>query len=670
MNAEYIRNLKTLLIKMDYRQDVLKARYLQDGETEEMMYTRVARAICDSEHHAKQMDRYMRNHIFLPNSPTLVNAGTTKGGLSACYVLPIEDSLESILETVYNAAMVHKFYGGTGFDLSNIRPKNDNIATTGGKSCGPVKVMRLLNESAETVSQGGHRQGANMGILRIDHPDIFEFISCKDNDGDLSHFNISVSVTDKFMEAVKKNESIPLVFNDTTYDMVNARDLFMAVVSHAHLRAEPGLIFIDTINKDNPLNIKMTATNPCGEQPLLPYESCNLGSINLSSFVSDGKFDFEFFGEVVYDAILFLDNVIDKNYYPTEKIKFASECTRKIGLGVMGWHDTLILMNISYCSNEAIDLIDQIGEVLKDRSEAASEYLYHEKGSCLADCNKRNITLTTIAPTGTLSFIAQCSSGIEPVYEWKYTRRTEQGEVEIVHPTYDLAVKHQLRGDTALQISSSWHLKHQARWQKWIDNAVSKTINLISEATELEVYSIYFTAWEMGCKGVTIYRDGCRNEQVLSSTPVKKVASEEKYNRCDGSIYKAQTGCGEIYVITGNDVDDNLVHTFVISSGGCAASNETIGRMISHAMQDDADIKDICKQLHKVNCANSNRSRKSDGKSCADVIAKCIEAEMSRLSNEEILCKVTTCPECGEHIVYEGGCASGTCKHCGWSGCM
>lgn len=630
----------------DVRERVLKSRYLLPEETESQMYWRVARFLFDGESHeelkdAKDLFELMEKGKFLPNSPTLVNASDKRSGsLSACYVLPIEDSLDGIYTTVHNAARVHKAFGGTGFDFSRIRPKGDPIQSTGGRACGPVKVLELLDTSANLVQQGGKREGANMGIIRCSHPDVVDFICSSPR-----HFNLSVSVDDEFMRKAHGGE----------LDGYSS-GVWSVIIDQAWRTGNPGLLFIDEVNRHNPTPElgEIEATNPCGEQPLLPYESCNLGSMNLSKYVREGPdFDLASFEEDVGLACRALDRVIDRNRYPIPEIEYATKRTRKIGLGVMGWHDCLILMGYSYCSDIALQLAREIGGCLMRATLKACPH---------------NATRTTIAPTGTLSFLAGCSSGIEPVWDWVHTRTTEHGTTTIIHPLYDRVKGTPLEKEVALSIPWEWHIRHQSTWQQYIDNAVSKTVPLPHTATREDVEKVYFKAWKSGCKGITIYRDGSRESQVLSSPKV----TTSKFTRRAGHLYEVESGCGKVYVWIDQE-GGRLYEAFVVSAGGCVANNETSGRILSQEMQEGISVEKITVPLHKVKCINAMRNPKSQGKSCADIIGSCIDEEYRDFVVGKEVVTVDTnfmlCPSCGERMIRTEGCSSGTCLHCGWSGC-
>lgn len=539
----------------------------------------------------------MANRYFLPNSPTLMNANAPLGQLSACFVLPVEDSIESIFESLKNTALIHKSGGGTGFSFSRLRPKGDIVKSTSGVASGPVSFMRIYDVATEVIKQGGKRRGANMGILRIDHPDIIDFIYAKSEEGVLRNFNISVAVTDKFMEAVETNSEFELINPRTNLPVrkVNARYLFDLIVYNAWRNGDPGLIFIDTINRHNPtpqLGV-IEATNPCGEQPLLSYESCNLGSINLELMVTNenGKWDIDWkkLREVVRVAVHFLDNVIDANNFPVDEIERMTLKTRKIGLGVMGWANMLFRLGIPYDSEEAVELARKIMEYINYHSKLASIELAEVRGPFPAfkgsiydsesprmpfeaegevkqyslDWKKvrdlirkygiRNATTTTIAPTGTISLIAGTSSGIEPNFALAYSR-TILGGVKLFEVNHileevlrerkiynnELAVEISKIGSvrsiqgvpedikrvfvTALEVDVDWHVKIQAAFQEFTDNAVSKTINLRQEASPDDVKRAFILAYKLGCKGITVYRYGSRREQVLE-VGVKPVSS-------------------------------------------------------------------------------------------------------------------------------------------------
>ena len=553
-------------------------------ESPEDMFRRVARSISAADlHYATPADataaeesffEIMSSLEFLPNSPTLMNAGRNLAQLSACFVLPVEDSMEGIFDTLRDTALIQKSGGGTGFSFSRLRPREDPVESTHGVSSGPVSFMRLYNFATEVTKLGGKRAGANMAILRIDHPDIEEFISSKSNPLELNTFNISVAVTDEFMEQVENGTQYNLI-NPRTREVVkqlNARDVLDRIVESAWRNGEPGVIFIDRINRDNPTPElgQIESTNPCGEQPLLPYESCVLGSVNLAKFHRDGAVDYERLKRVVALAVHFLDNVIDVSEYQIPQIAEITKLNRKIGLGVMGFADLLILLGIPYDSEDAIRLGEEVmGFISREALEASielaekrgpfprwfQESIYHAEGAefrgsesseALRCRPRRNATVTTVAPTGTISLIANCSSGIEPIYSIVHSRLSFESErMTFVNPLFETYARDHgfLLGDsikrlaetrslgslpevpaeaarifiTAHEIEPEWHVRMQAAFQKHIDAAVSKTINFPSSATPDNVKRAYLLAHKLGCKGITVYRDGSREKQVLSS---------------------------------------------------------------------------------------------------------------------------------------------------------
>ncbi|HYV04720.1 MAG TPA: adenosylcobalamin-dependent ribonucleoside-diphosphate reductase [Blastocatellia bacterium] len=561
------------------------------SETPEQMFRRVARSVAEAdlqhgtpENAAASEEAFfdvMTSLEFLPNSPTLMNAGRNLAQLSACFVLPIEDSMDSIFGTLRDTALIQKSGGGTGFSFSRLRPREDTIESTHGVSSGPVSFMRLYNFATEVTKLGGKRAGANMAILRVDHPDIEEFIAAKTNPLELNTFNISVAATDEFIERVKQGESYALLNPRTreTENQVDARTVFDKIVESAWRNGEPGVIFIDRINRDNPTPElgEIESTNPCGEQPLLPYESCVLGSINLARFYRDGQIDYDRLRHVVRTGIHFLDNIIDVSEYPVPQIAELTKMNRKIGLGVMGWADLLILMGISYDSEEALGLAEDVMGLISREADEASVELAKTRGpfprwfqeSIYKDGRdkqvgnrtsnserlragrprsqaRRNATVTTVAPTGTISLLANCSSGIEPVYSIVYRRLSFESErMMFAHPLFEsYAREHGFYSEDLMQrisdagslrgvsdipekarrlfvtthdITPEWHVRMQAAFQKHIDAAVSKTINFAADATIEDVKRAYLLAHELGCKGITVYRDGSREKQVLST---------------------------------------------------------------------------------------------------------------------------------------------------------
>jgi ribonucleoside-diphosphate reductase alpha chain len=558
---------------------VLQKRYLKKDEyghiieTPEDMFKRVASTISKAERiydpraDVKRVEteflETMSNLEFLPNSPTLMNAGRKLNQLSACFVIPVEDSLNSIFEAVKHTALIHQSGGGTGFSFSNLRPSDDMVGSTGGIASGPVSFMKVFNVATEVIKQGGTRRGANMGVLRVDHPDIVIFITAKTPLGELTNFNISAALTDAFMDALGSDGEYPLI-NPRTKKIVGykrAGEVFNLIVESAWRSGEPGILFIDRINRANPTPQlgKISATNPCGEQPLLPYESCNLGSINLMKVLrkKEGRWEIDYkkLGSLVRLGVRFLDNVIDMNKYPLPEIETITKGNRKIGLGIMGFADMLVRLRVPYYSDKALEIGEGIMEFINSAAWETSMELAKErgafpnlKGSVFDEESRRpvrNSTTTTIAPTGTLSIIAGCSSGIEPLYSLSYTRQVLNGtQLPELDPIFQEVAREEgfysdelmdyvasggklsERRDvpdyiskiftTAFQILPEDHIKIQAAFQKHTDNAVSKTINFSNKATSEDVRKAYLLAYKLGCKGVAVYRSGTREQQVLT----------------------------------------------------------------------------------------------------------------------------------------------------------
>ncbi len=748
---------------------VLEKRYLSKdntgkvNETPRELFERVAKYIAHADFaYGKSADdvartansfyEIMARLQFLPNSPTLMNAGRTLGQLSACFVLPVEDTMVDIFESVKQMALIHKSGGGTGFSFSKLRPKNDFVSSTAGISSGPISFMNIFNAATETVKQGGTRRGANMAILRVDHPDIVEFISSKEDSSSLTNFNISVALTDEFIGALDKDGDYELKNprNGNPVKKVKARDIFNLIVKKAWHNGEPGIVFIDRINEYNPLKKigLIESTNPCGEQPLLPYESCNLGSINLNTILAgkNGEFsiDYDILREITRTSVHFLDNVIDVNNYPLEIIKEKTTCNRKIGLGVMGFADLLIRLNIPYNSDAAIAVAAEIMSAIQDESKKVSMELAAERGAFpnfekseyFASGKKplRNATTTTIAPTGTISIIANSSSGIEPIFALAYVRNVMDNNVLVeTNPLFEETAREKkfftdavinqvaehgsLSGIeeipediknvfvTAHEVSPEFHIRIQAEFQKYVDNAVSKTVNFANDATIEDIEQVYTLAYKLGCKGVTVYRDGSRDEQVLetkSSQKSKKAGPETTETAAQmhpsprsrgitnfGSTRKMATGCGSLYV-TINEDDKGLFEVFATmgKSGGCAASQtEAVSRLISLSLRCGIDKNQIIKQLKGVRCPNQAWEKGGKIYSCSDAIAKAIErhsglnlvamesadpmdsakstAETNGKGNDIVM--VGVCPDCHGPLEYESGCS--VCRSCGYSKC-
>lgn len=739
---------------------VLQKRYLRkslDGrftESPRDLFWRVASAIAaeegkyegssrEPESLARDFYDLMTSWKFLPNSPTLMNAGTDLGQLSACFVLPVGDSIEEIFDAVKFAAMIHKSGGGTGFSFSRLRPKESRVGSTGGVASGPVSFLRIFNTATEQIKQGGTRRGANMGILRVDHPDVLDFIRAKEKEGEFNNFNLSVGLTESFMQAVEKDEHYDLRAPNTgeVVDRLRARDVFDLLVRKAWQSGDPGIVFLDRINRDNPTpeQGEIESTNPCGEQPLLPFEACNLGSINLSCFYLPGHnddadparagIDWDELRRVVHLSVRFLDNVIDASLFPLPRIAETVRKNRKIGLGVMGFADLLFELGVPYNSQAGIELAERIMGFVQEEGHKASAQLAKERGpfpayasSVYAKKKKgpyRNATVTTIAPTGTLSIIAGCSSGVEPLFALCFTRNILDGERLVeVNPHFEAALAAAglatpelmdsvvARGSiqdmdflpaklrkvfvTAMDIEPVWHLRMQAAFQRHTDNAVSKTVNLPNSATEQDIFDIYWLAYKEGCKGVTVYRDGCKSIQVLATgegqkkmdgesapqgqaAPAARTASavRKRPDMVQGFTQKVQTGLGAMY-LTVNEVDGEPFEVFATigkSGRSITAKAEAIGRLVSLALRSGVHVRDVVAQIKGIGGEHPVFRGKGLLLSIPDAIAWVLEKRY--LKNEHIGevndLEVQRCPECGEPLVFQEGCL--ICPACGFSRC-
>ncbi len=764
----------------DNARKVLEKRYLirdEHGNTTETvddLFSRVANSIAAADAHfdqkanvkstAKVFYDMMTQLDFLPNSPTLMNAGRPLGQLSACFVLPVEDSMEAIFDAIKSAALIHKSGGGTGFSFSRLRAKGSTVNSTGGVASGPISFMKVFNAATEAVKQGGTRRGANMGILRVDHPDIMEFIACKNNTSEITNFNISVGLTEKFMNAVEAGKPYELIDPATgkVCGSLDAKTVFDTVVTSAWQTGEPGIIFLDRLNRDNPCpkQGEIESTNPCGEQPLLPHEACNLGSINLITHLKKqgGSYvlDKEKLEKTIRSAVHFLDNVIEVNKYPLPEIDEKTRATRKIGLGVMGFADMLLMMGVAYNSDQGVALGREIMELVQTIGHRASEELAEVRGpfplfgeSIYAEGKPiRNATVTTIAPTGTLSIIAGVSSGVEPIFAYAYIRNVmdnthliETNQIlkdklietglysdELMHQIIEQGTLAHIDGIPeeikkvfvcAHDVSPIWHVKMQAAFQAFTDNAVSKTVNFPHTATREEVAQVYTLAYTLGCKGTTIYRDGSRDEQVLNIGKVsggkdeKPMSYEEAVMAADcdsqacllrnGSIKprprpdvtmgyteKVQIGCGNLYITVNYD-ENGVCEVFTNTgrAGGCASQSEATARLVSIALRAGVDSDELIAQLKGIRCPSCLRRNGVPVTSCPDAIAKAIEKVVKRSKDggpmspmapiaapvgktapdmtpaEAKLAKF--CPECGAKLEHEGGCV--TCRDCGYSKC-
>lgn len=681
---------------------ILKARYFMKNEKGELLektpselFKRVADFIASAEknerlrkHWAKKFFEMMLRRDFMPNSPTLTGAGRDMC-LSACFVLPIEDSLASIFETVKNAALVHKEGGGTGFDFSRLRPKGSFVRKTQGIASGPISFLKVIDAATEAVKQGGTRRGANMGILRVDHPDIEEFVLLKRDGKTLTNFNISVAITDKFMKALKNNESYE-IFNPYTQSVVgekSASEIMDMIVDSTWAIGDPGIVFIDRINELNPTRElgEIRATNPCGEQPLHEYESCNLGSINLSNFWNEGKEEFEWdrFAEIIKYGVRFLDNVIEINKFPLLQIKEMTTGNRRIGLGVMGFADLLIKMKIKYDSEEALEWAERIAKFLREKAEEASRELAEERGnfpnidkSIYKGGKMRNATLITIAPTGTISRIAGCSSSIEPVFAFEMISKIIDSEIKDLHPLYKKWKDENPNSPlppyfvTAHEIEPEWHLRMQAAFQRYTDNAVSKTVNFPNSATREDVKTVYLLAYELGVKGVTVYRDGCRVEQVLYKAEEREgPAPMERPDSLSSVTDKIKTGFGNLYVtITFYENKPFEVFASIGKSGySTMADAEALGRLISLCLRSGIDPKEVINQLKGIGGSEPIFHHGHLVQSIPDAIAQVLERHIGKVNSPGRDMNSSKCPVCGARLPDE---RCPVCPICGWTKCM
>lgn len=742
---------------------VLEKRYFRKDdhgitiENWDAMLTRVSENIAGADKEAAaKFYALMDSGYFLPNSPTLMNAGGDLQQLSACFVLPIDDSMDSIFESVKNAALIHKSGGGTGFSFSRLREANARVRSTNGVSSGPLSFLKVFNAATDAVKQGGTRRGANMAILNVDHPQILDFIVCKEDTKELTNFNISVGLTEEFMQAVMQDEEYNLISPHTgeIAGKLKAREVFNLIVDMAHKNGEPGIVFLDRINHANPTPAvgKIESTNPCGEQPLLPNEACNLGSLNLAALVKDGSVDWAKLKEITRDSVDFLDAVIDASKFPLPQIDAMAKANRKIGLGVMGWADLLYQLKIPYASDEAVELGARVMECIDFEAKTRSLELAMQKGSfpnypesifakgelirngLNADWDKliedikaggiRNATLTTIAPTGTISMIADTSSGIEPQFSLAYVKNVMDGEKLIyVNKYFETAL--QERGlftkelleqitnsggiahldeipadlkeifQTAHDISPEWHIRMQAAFQRFTDNAVSKTINFSHDASVEDIRIAYELAYQLGCKGVTVYRDGSRENQVLSvgtgTSPTpnqeKKVAPRMRPEITHGVTQKLETGCGHMYVTINTDAL-GACEVFVQMGkvGGCASAQlEAIARLSSLALRSNIKIDSIIRQLKGIRCQSPMWHKGKMITSCGDAVGQALEQFLALHRNgdvKDLSFRVETasepevyasrgttalCPDCGTTIEHLEGCLK--CPSCGWSKC-
>jgi len=759
---------------------ILEGRYLVKAEktgefkeTPSEMFGRVAKAIASCEHSKSDRAKYEKIYYdmmwsldFMPNSPTLMNAGTGTGTLSACYVLPLNDSMDSIMTATYDQAMIEKYGGGVGFPLSNIRPEGTPIRTTQGQACGPINVLKTLSQVGTMITQGGKRDGAHMAIMSVFHPDIEKFITCKSTEGDIHNFNISVGANSEFMEAVNEDKYLHLTWplDEKSYSSpqsddgkwIKARAIFSQIIHGAWRNGEPGMVWLDRINEDNatPNVGVIEATNPCGEQPLLGNESCNLGSINVANFVlpvsnrlsnnMDAAFDILRFEETVKNAVRFLDSVVDANSHPTESTTLMNSKTRKIGLGIMGWADLLYQLGIPYNSEKALMLVHAVGDALATVADETSADLAVELGNFpefeSSPLNKqnggkwntmRNAWRLSIAPTGTIAMIADTSASIEPNVFLVYTKKnlsTAYAGKEFVYinkyflkalddlslsPTDKEEIIHELRNGKTLQsmsydvegftnlknvflvagdVAPADHVQVQAAFQKYVDSGISKTINLPNESSEEVVSAAYMLAWELGCKGITVYRDGSREKEVLTAgvsngtTPHVNGSIDEDWIRpheMSGVTSKIQTGHGSLYVTMNKDSSGQIkeVVAWTGKSGACEhAASEAFGRLISTAIQFGVPMPVLVNQLKDIECCPQFfQGRRIT--SPPDGIAQILESTFNNGKEEKTAVATIPypvesvsqvgpkqrCPDCSSVLLEQSGCS--LCSSCGWSKC-
>lgn len=750
-------NAKVVLEKRYYKKDS-EGKIIENWDK---LIDRVVNNISQGD--KEKYDRYyklLNSGDFLPNSPTLMNAGNDLQQLSACFVLPLEDSMEGIFTTIKNAAMIHKSGGGTGFSFSKLRETNARVRSTNGVSSGPISFLKVFNSATDAVKQGGTRRGANMAILSVQHPQILDFITCKEDTTELNNFNLSVGVTEDFMKAVKNNDDFPLIspHDHQIKETLKAKDIFSLIVDKAHKNGEPGIVFLDRINAHNPTPHigEIESTNPCGEQPLLPNEACNLGSINLDNFYSPDGFKWDELKQVIYNSVDFLDDVINVSDFPLPEIDEMVKANRKIGLGVMGWADLLYQMNIPYNSDQAIEFAAEIMEFIDYHGKVRSMELAQAQGSfpnfigsiydnatlirrdnkfdwselksAIAQNGMRNATVTTIAPTGTISMIADTSSGIEPQFSLVYVKYVMDGE-KLIYVNKHLKQRLEQAGIyseelmekiseagglthlaeipqkikdvfvTSHDISPEWHIRMQAAFQEYTDNAVSKTINFKNDATTEDIKMAYELAYETGCKGVTVYRDGSRQFQVLNvgkkineekEVPTVKRSPRIRPEITSGITQKIETGCGHMYITINSD-SHGACEVFIQMGkvGGCASAQlEAQARLISLALRADIDMESIIRQLKGIRCPSPMWYKGKLITSCSDSVATALQkfVELKEThdithvefnlesekgsnlhQNPQSTTSIKTCPECGSTVYHEEGCLK--CQACGWSKC-
>ncbi len=680
---------------------ILRARYFKKDEKGALLeskpselFHRVSRFIAlaektetDKKLWEEKFFQAMMRKDFMPNSPTLTGA-ERQMCLSACFVLPIEDSLDGIFETVKNAALVHKEGGGTGFDFSRIRPAGSFVRKTQGIASGPVSFLKVIDAGTEAVKQGGTRRGANMGVLRVDHPDIKHFITMKRDGITAQNFNISVAITDTFIRAIQDKTPYDLInpMDGSVAGQASAQEVFDLIVDSAWSNGDPGLIFIDKVNRLNPTAPQgpIRATNPCGEQPLHDYEACNLGSINLLNLFSEkspDSIDWTKFREVIQLGIRFLDDVIDVNLYPLEKIDKMAKANRRIGLGIMGFADLLIRQGIAYNSDEARAMGRKIISFMKEEALKASRQLAETRGSfpniaqsVYKGQKMRNASVLTIAPTGTISRIVGCSSSIEPIFAFKVISKILDSEISDIHPLYkEWEEKHPGATPpayfvTAQEVSPGDHLKMQAVFQEFVDSAVSKTINFPNTATHEDISEAYLQAFGMNIKGITVYRDGCRAIQVLNKVGEEKPKPMGRPDAIPSTTHKISTGLGNLYItVTYFNKKPFEVFASIGKSGySTMADAEAIGRLISLALRSGISTEEVVNQLKGIGGAEPIFSNGQLIQSIPDAIAKVLETHVGTVNSHHQDHNALHCPICGSSINDE---KCPTCSNCGWSKC-
>ena len=760
-----IENHKNSFSQM--RMAVLKKRYLWKDklgkvvETETQMYHRVANAIAaiESTHGAtkaqvklwaRKFYRMMKNGEFLPNSPTLMNANRKNGMLSACFVLPIEDSIKGIFDTVKNTALIQKAGGGTGFSFDKLRPTGDLVTSSGGTTSGPISFWKVLSETTHAIQQGAFRRGANMGMMGVNHPDIIKFIFAKMNLDVFTNFNISIKVPDDFMKQLQETpNTLHVVINPRTGkryviphsidihsytindlipqsqadDCFTVGEIWNIIIVNAHATGEPGICFIDHVNKSNPTPTlgKIDATNPCGEQPLLDFEACNLGSLNITKFVNEKRTDLNWnlLAKTVRLAVRFLDNVIDANYFPIPEIRKVTLGNRKIGLGIMGFADTLILLGIRYDSEEAVQFAEKLSSFIQKHAHQASEDLAKKRG-CFPNWKgsiwdtkhhkpMRNAACTTIAPTGSISIICGgCSGGIEPIFSITTERIALDGQkFKQINPLVEeLGIKEGWLSSrvrkllkqgvppkdipeiprelaavlvTAHEIGIESHVRMQAVFQQYTDNAVSKTVNLPGDATIKDVDKIFRLAYQLGCKGVTVYRDNSRENQVLTTahngpqSDINTPSPRPRPRKTIGTTIKSKTGCGSLFITLNRDEEGLFeIFTNLGKAGGCPSQSEATARILSVALRSGVGPEVLIEQLKGIRCLSTVARRKSnkdiDVLSCPDAIARAMQDVLGQSYESIETSQINKCPDCSYPLRRESGC--NVCDNCGYSKCL